>query len=509
VRVPGDVTTVRVLIASSEVSPYSKTGGLADVCRALPAALRQLGHDVVVITPAYRRVYNAGRRIDPTGKTFDVPIGSKVVSGRLLLSYNDNDVPVYLVDQPYYYDRPELYREAGQDYNDNCERFVFFCRAVMESVRLLGGNFDIIHGHDWQCGLIPAYLRIEYQHTHGYENLASVFTIHNMSYQGVFWHWDMLLTGLDWKYFHWKQMEYYGQLNLLKTGLVFADMLTTVSKRYAEEICQAPWGCGLEGVLQFRKDVLRGIVNGVNYQEWNPETDPHIACRYTVANWREGKAACKRALQEELGLPPDPQVPVVGMIGRLVDQKGWDLVAELMRRWAPVETLQWVVLGTGEKNYTELLATLAREFPGRVAVRLEFSEPLAHRIEAGADLFLMPSRFEPCGLNQLYSLKYGTIPVVRATGGLADTVVDTNADTLAARTATGFSFTNYDVASLEETLRRALTVFRQQPDVWAQLVETAMRQDWSWTRSASEYVEVYQEAQSRRRAAASHAEASP
>jgi starch synthase len=494
-----EVAAMKVLIASSEVSPYSKTGGLADVCRSLPAALRQLGHDVSVITPAYRCVFRSGKQITPTGLTFDVPIGSKVVSGRLLVSYNDHQVPVYLVDQPYYYDRPELYREAGQDYTDNCERFVFFCRAVLESLRLLGGNFDVVHGNDWQCGLIPAYLRIEYEHTHGYEQVACVFTVHNISYQGLFWHWDMLLTGLDWKYFHWKQMEFYGQLNLLKTGLVFADMITTVSRRYAEEICQAPLGCGLEGVLQHRKAVLRGILNGASYDEWNPETDPHIPCRYGLSNWREGKKCCKEALQQELGLPCDSRMPLVGMIGRLVDQKGWNLVAQVIKQWAPVEPLQWVILGTGEKVYMDLLGQLAREFPGRIAARFEFSEPLAHRIEAGADMFLMPSRFEPCGLNQLYSLKYGTVPVVRATGGLADTITDATDEALAQGIANGFSFEPYEVTALEQTLRRALSMYKHRPDQWAQIVETGMRQDWSWNRSARQYEEVYQEAVALRR----------
>ncbi len=485
---------MKILIASSEVAPFSKTGGLADVCRALPAALRQRGHDVVVVTPAYRTVFRAGHNIESTGLSFDIPIGNKTVSGRLLVARNDHDVPVYYVDQPEYYDRAELYREGGHDYEDNCERFVFFCRAVLEAVRLLGSNFHIVHGNDWQCGLIPAYLRIEYEHTQGYEKTATVFTIHNMSYQGLFWHWDMLLTGLDWKYFNWKQMEYYGQLNLLKTGLVFADIITTVSPRYAEEICTAPHGCGLEGVLQHRKAVLRGILNGVNYDEWNPKTDPYIAMQYDLSTWKEGKAQCKQALQQTFSLPVDPQLPVVGMIGRLVDQKGWDLIAQLLRRWAPVAPVQWVILGTGEKSYMELLSQLSREFPGRIGVRFEFSELLAHQIEAGADLFLMPSRFEPCGLNQLYSLKYGTIPVVHATGGLADTICHASPENLASRKATGFVFDTYDLSKLEETLRQALTMFREQPELWSRIVETGMAQDWSWNRSASQYEQVYQEA---------------
>ncbi|GIW95316.1 MAG: glycogen synthase [Pirellulaceae bacterium] len=492
---------MRILIATSEVSPFSKTGGLADVCRALPVALKRRGHDVSVISPAYRCALRAGRPVEPTGLAFDVPIGSKIVSGRLLRTVNDHDVPVYLVDQPEYYDRPELYREAGQDYADNCERFVFFCRAVLESLRLLGGGFDIVHANDWQCGLVPAYLRLEYEHTHGYEQTACVFTIHNMSYQGIFWHWDMLLTGLDWKYFNWKQMEYYGQLNLLKTGLVFADMITTVSPRYADEICTAPHGCGLEGVLQQRRSVLRGILNGVNYEEWNPQIDPHIPGRYDVTNWQEGKAKCKEALQRLFGLPVEPSLPLIGMIGRLVDQKGWDLVGAILRRWAPVEPVQWVVLGTGEKPYVELLSQLAKEFPGRIAARFEFSEPLAHLIEAGADMFLMPSRFEPCGLNQLYSLKYGTVPIVHATGGLADTVCDASEENISQGRATGFVFEPYEAAALENALRRAIALYRNNKEVWAAIVTTGMAQDWSWDRSAAEYEQVYKEAKALHQAA--------
>jgi starch synthase len=491
---------LRILIASSEVTPFSKTGGLADVCGSLPSALARQGHDVAVITPAYRHVFQQDhRRLERTGIHFDIPIGSKIVRGEILRGELDGEVPIYFVDQPDYFDRPELYRERGRDYADNCERFVFFCRAALDSVTLLDRPIDLIHCHDWQCGLIPAFLEVEYSHTRGYEALASVFTIHNMAYQGVFWHWDMLLTGLDWRYFNWRQMEFYGKLNLLKTGLVFANALTTVSPRYAEEICDHPWGCGLEGVLQQRRDVLAGILNGVDYGQWNPETDDWLPKRYDVKTWRVGKGACKRALQEELGLPVSPQTPLVGIIGRLADQKGWNLVREVIPAWAQHEDVQWAILGAGEGEYMELLSRLAAEYPGRVAVRLELSEGLAHRIEAGADLFLMPSQFEPCGLNQLYSLRYGTVPVVRATGGLADTICDATPENLQAGVANGFRFDSYAVFELENALRRACDTYRRAPDVWARLVETGMSQDWSWNSSARQYEEVYREAVERKK----------
>ena len=484
---------MRILIAASEVTPFSKTGGLADVCGALPSELARLGHDVAVVTPAYRHVFRSGLTLEPTGVHFDVPIGSKIVRGRFLRSELAGGVPVYFVDQPDYFDRAELYREEGEDYPDNCERFVFFCRAALDSVTLLDRPVDLIHGNDWQCGLIPAYLEVEYAHTRGYETMASLFTIHNMAYQGVFWHWDMLLTGLDWRYFNWRQMEFHGKLNLLKTGLVFADAINTVSRRYAEEICEPPFGCGLEGVLQQRRQSLRGILNGVDYGDWNPESDSWLAQTYSAATWRVGKGVCKRALQEELGLPIASQIPLIGMIGRLADQKGWDLTAEVIQSWAQTEDAQWAILGTGETQYMDLLSDLAAEYPGRVGVRLELSEALAHRIEAGADMFLMPSRFEPCGLNQLYSLKYGTVPIVRATGGLADTISDASGENLQAGMANGFLFDSYEGTALENALRRACDTYRRAPNSWAQLVQHGMGQDWSWSASARKYEQLYQQ----------------
>lgn len=485
---------MNILIASSEVSPFSKTGGLADVCGSLPLALAELGHRVVVVTPGYRQVSQADWGLELTGPTFDIPIGSKVVSGRLIEGRLPNsDVQVFFVEQPEYYDRAELYWERGQDYKDNCERFVFFSRAVMELIRLLDLPVDVLHCNDWQTGLIPAYLRIEYQHARGYENIASLMTIHNMAYQGQFWHWDMLLTGLDWKYFNWKQMEFWGNLNLLKTGIVFADAISTVSRRYAQEIREHPLGCGLEGVLQQRSPSLHGIINGIDGNVWNPATDPHLAANYDVSNWQVGKATCKAELQSELGLRASPDSPLIGLIGRLADQKGWDLVAKVMRRWVQNPDVQWVILGTGDPAYHDLLYELCAGHANNVAVRLEFSDRLAHQIESAADLFLMPSKYEPCGLNQLYSLRYGTVPVVRETGGLADTICDTTPQHLSSSTANGFSFEPYDPTALEETLRRACSVYSNQPDVWARLVETGMRQDWSWRHSALRYVELYEQ----------------
>lgn len=501
---------MNIVFASSEVAPFAKTGGLADVCGSLPAELERAGHQVTVIMPAYRHVKNSGLPLEPLGVKFDIPIGNKIVRGRLLRgTLPGSGATTFCVEQDEYFDRPELYRYKGEDYKDNCERFVFFCRSVLESIRLLQLQIDIIHAHDWQTALIPAYLHIDYAHTLGYQNIASVLTIHNMAYQGIFWHWDMLLTGLDWKYFNWNQMEFYGKLNLLKTGIVFADWLTTVSPQYSKEIQHDPFGCGLEGVLQQRSEHLTGIVNGVDYSVWNPASDPQLpplagatggeVANYDVSNWQTGKPLCKAALQRELGLPEAPRTPLVALIGRLADQKGWDLVLEVMRGWASTMDVQWAILGTGEPYYHDALGQLAREFPHRVAARLEFSDPLAHRIEAGADIFLMPSRFEPCGLNQLYSLKYGTVPVVRATGGLVDTVTDITAETVANHTATGYQFEPYNAPALDAALRRALETYWQSATTWRQLIETGMRQDWSWKASAHRYADVYAQAAHRHR----------
>jgi starch synthase len=286
-------------------------------------------------------------------------------------------------------------------------------------------------------------------------------------------------------------MEFHGYLNLLKTGLVFADSINTVSPRYSMEIQSSPLGCGLEGVLQFRRDVLSGILNGIDPQEWNPATDPHLPARYDIDSYRQVKPICKAALQHELGLPQEAGIPLIGMIGRLTEQKGFDLIVEVMQRWVQNNDAQWAILGTGQPKFQKALEGLAQRFPQKVAVRLEYSNPLAHRIEGGADIFLMPSRYEPCGLSQLYSLRYGAVPVVRATGGLADTITGYDEQTASAGVANGFSFYEYSSLALGETLRQACDVYRR-PDAWHQIIATGMKQDWSWTHSAKQYVELYE-----------------
>lgn len=486
-------SAMNLLFATAEAVPFCKTGGLGDVCGSLPRELAARGHNVSLVLPGFRQALNSGQPIEPTGIDFEVPIAGNPVQGTLLKSTLPNsDVPVYLVEQPTYFDRPELYWENGADYNDNCERFVFFNRAVLEVIELVAPETELVHAHDWTTGLVPVYLKELAGRQVDFSQIASLYTIHNLAYQGAFWHWDMELTGLDWKLFNWQQLEFYGQLNFMKSALAFADALSTVSPTYAREIQTQEHGCGLDGVLRGRSDDLFGVLNGCDYSDWNPETDPHIAQQYSVETFSIGKAECKRALQEELGLPQRGDAPLLSIVGRLADQKGFDLIAPLIERYAERGDVQWAILGTGQPEYHQLLSDLANRFPENVGVRLEFSNPLAHRIESGGDMFLMPSRYEPCGLNQMYSLRYGNVPIVRETGGLADTITNAHGETLANGSANGFSFHDYSIDALASSIERALALYRS-PDQWRALIVTGMQQDWSWARSAERYGEVYQE----------------
>lgn len=489
---------MNILFATAEAVPFCKTGGLGDVCGSLPSEVAKLGHNLTMILPAFRQAMNSGQRIEPTGITFEIPIGQKHVTGELLRSQlPDSNVTVYLIKQDEYFDRPQLYGEDGEDYRDNCERFTFFSRAVLEAIPLLDLNTDLIHCHDWCAALIPVYLKTLFNDRPPFDQIASLYTIHNLAYQGNFWHWDMALTGLDWKYFNWRQMEFYGNLNFMKSGIAFADAISTVSPTYAKEIMRPPLSCGMEGTLQHRRNDLFGILNGVDYSAWNPSEDPFLdGNNYDASDYHTGKLACKVALQQAMGLPIDAEVPLVASVGRLADQKGFDLIARVMQQRANQSEAQWVILGTGDPKYHEMLGQLAADHPQKFAVRLEFSNQLAHQIEAGADMFLMPSQYEPCGLNQLYSLKYGTVPIVRATGGLADTVIDTNQETLADGSATGFSFAEYTALALSDTLSRACRVYEDKTS-WHQLIETGMQQDWSWSQSARRYIELYDQTRAR------------
>jgi starch synthase len=483
---------MRVLEVASEAVPFAKTGGLADVAGALPEALARLGCDVTLVLPAYREALARSLPIEPTGIEFEVPVGTRSRQARVLrCRLPESAATVLLVANDEFFDRPTLYGGA-EDYADNAERFIFFSRAALELACRQAAPFDVIHCHDWQTGLVPAYQKTLYRSWPAVADARTVMTIHNMAYQGLFWHWDMLLTGLDWRYFNWEQMEFHQQLSLLKTGIVFADRVTTVSPTYAREIQEAPGGCGLEGVLAARGAALTGIVNGIDTDLWNPATDPHIPRHYTEEDVAAGKYAARIALAARLGHPAPTERPLVAFVGRLVEQKGVELVAEAIGRLSGEGRASFMVLGTGDPAAEESLRRVAASFPDVVDVVIGFDEGLAHLAQAAADIMLVPSRYEPCGLTQLYAQRYGAIPVVRATGGLADTVVDATPETLTEGRATGFSFGPYDAAALVQTVERALDCHAD-ADAWSGLVRTAMRQDWSWNSSGREYLRLFEQ----------------
>lgn len=483
--------SVSILMVGSEALPFSKTGGLADVLGALPLALGKLGHRVTVVTPKYRGVHAQGssRVIQVSG------IGGTVAETRVLEQPLAENVRAVLVDRPELYDRDSLYG-AGSDYPDNPRRFAFLCKAALEYILQSGETFDILHAHDWQAGLAPVYLRTNYADDPRLSGVTTIFTIHNLAYQGnVAPDW-LAPIELGPQMLSMDALEYFGQISLLKGGIVFSDSITTVSPTYAREIQTKEYGFGFDGVLATRAADIHGILNGIDADRWDPRRDPFLPEPYDE-HTLEKKDAAKRALLELLcpGAPFEQFArPLVGIVSRLVDQKGFDLIAEL----APVLPAygSFAVLGTGEPRYESLLRGLASAYPGRFAVKIGFDESLAHLIEGASDIFLMPSRFEPCGLNQMYSMRYGTVPIVRATGGLDDTVTDYND---AAGTGTGFKFVPYTAAALLAAMDRAKAAFAN-PRSWQQLQVAGMQQDFSWDRSAREYVKLYESARGRPRA---------
>jgi starch synthase len=475
---------MRVVMLTPEVYPYAKTGGLADVIAALPRALARAGVDVTVCAPAFRSALRAAGPV-PAGLRVRAPVASRMEPAEIV-RVPGAAVPTVLVRADRYFDREGLYGDADGDYPDNAERFAFFCRAALEWLRVAPGPPDVLHLHEWQSALAPAFLRATADVYPELAGLRTVLTIHNLAYQGRFPSSDWHLLNLDARYFVPDFLEFYGQINYLKAGLVFADAITTVSPRYAAEIETPDFGEGLDGVLRARPDRVRGILNGIDQETWNPATDPHLAARYDARDLR-GKAVCKSALQAELGLAMRADVPLLGIVSRLVEQKGFDLLAAALPEALRVSDAQLAVLGSGDERYERLLAALAAEFPGRMILRIGFDEGLAHRIEAGADAFLMPSRFEPCGLNQLYSLRYGTVPVVHATGGLDDTVAEFDPVTGA---GTGFKFATYTPEAFLGALERMLRT-RRDAARWARLVANGMAQDFSWDRAAQEYRRLY------------------
>jgi starch synthase len=474
---------VKVAFVASEGVPFSKTGGLADVVGALPKALAALGHELEVILPRYRSTPRGSTL--PHAQSLTLPLASGFKFAAVKDAGCSHQVQTYLVDCPEYFDRPGLYQDKGEDYPDNAHRFAAFSMAALEFLKHSATPPDIIHCHDWQTALVPIYLRNLYSEDPYFGKTSVVFTLHNLGYQGLFPPHVLPQISLHAGLFTIDALEYYGMVNLLKGGIIFSDFITTVSRKYAEEIQTPEFGYGLEGVLYSRAHRLQGILNGVDYEEWNPATDKLLPANYTPANLK-GKEICKRALLQKMGIEnPVLGRPVIGIVSRFAAQKGFDLIAAAAEQLASLDPYV-VALGTGDPAYEEVFRTMAEKYPERFLLKIGYDNALAHQIEAGSDMFLMPSRYEPCGLNQIYSMKYGTVPIVRATGGLDDTV-----EPFDGQSGTGFKFHDYSPQALLAAIHAALEVY-QASEVWQRLVQNGMKKDYSWSTSARAYSEIYQ-----------------
>ena len=480
---------MHVLFAASECVPFSKTGGLADVVGALPHAIAALGHQTTVYLPLYRCTQLKEPRTVIASIT--VPFDDRYRFCAVLDGGKQHGVQYYFIDYPPFYDRDALYGTPLGDYRDNAERFALYCRAVLEAAKVLGVP-DVFHCHDWQSALIPVLLRTLYDEDPALQGIPAVFTIHNMGYQGVFSPDTLPLLMLPWDLFTISKLEFFGKVNFLKGALVYSDFITTVSRKYAQEIQTVEYGFGLEGVLRSRASSVAGILNGVDYDEWNPAVDPILAARYSAQSL-EGKQECRRDLLRRFSLDPQSTAPIVGIVSRFAAQKGFDLIALAADRLAH-EDVTIVVLGSGDKDYEDLFRRLVRQYPGRFAVKVGYDDEMAHRIEAGADMFLMPSRYEPCGLNQIYSLKYGTVPVVRAVGGLDDTIESYDVRT---GKGTGFKFQEYTPEALLTAMQAAFALFGK-PREWRKLMLNGMARDFSWAVAAREYLRIYDKVRSSR-----------
>ena len=470
-------------MAASEALPYAKTGGLADVVGALSAALAKQEHAVTVILPLYSQIDTHRFSLKSTGKTISVLLSDRKEEGDLF-THNQEGVTYYFIKNDRYFSRPGLYGTNEGDYPDNAERFVFFSKGILEGARQLGLQPDVLHCHDWHTGLVPVFLKT--LNSDDFRKTASLFTIHNLGYQGIFWHYDWPLLNLPWEYFNYQALEFYGQINFLKGGLIFADALNTVSPKYAKEIQTAAYGNRLDGVLSRRKKDLYGILNGIDTKEWDPSNDRYIPVKYDSKDL-SGKGKCKAALQKELGLPIQKEVPLLAMITRFAEQKGIDLVAAIFEKLMK-QQVQIVILGSGEKRFETLFKSMAGKYPDQAVVKIAYDTPLAHRIEAGADIFLMPSKYEPCGLNQMMSLRYGTVPVVRATGGLDNTVVHFDPVSLQGN---GFKFKAYTTTAFFRQIQNALSLYSEKKK-WQAVIQNGMAGNYSWEASAEKYLRLYE-----------------
>lgn len=475
-------SNLRVLFISSEVYPFAKTGGLADVAGSLPQALIKFGYEVAISLPLYKIIpgkFSLEKLVE-----IEVAVGEEIKKGYLCKSLL-GEIPVFLIAQEEYFNRENLYGDENGDYPDNLERFSFFCRAALAGIKRIKWEPEIIHCNDWQTALIPLYLKALYSQDDFFKKTGSLFTIHNLAYQGIFPREKLKLTGLGEEFFVPDKLEFYGKINVMKAGLIYSDLVNTVSPTYSQEIQTPEYGFGLDGVLRERKNVLYGILNGIDYQVWDPSKDEQLIQNYSLEN-PEGKKDNKKALQKENNLPCE-DVLLVGLISRLADQKGLDLVAGAIEEMMQLP-LQFILLGTGDKHYHKIFDRLGKKFPRQTGIHLCFDPSMARRIYAGADVFLMPSRYEPCGLGQMISLRYGTIPVVRKTGGLADTVREFNPLT---EEGNGFLFESYSSSEMLAAIKRALGLYIEK-DKWGRLIRNAMKEDFSWDRSAKEYAKLYQ-----------------
>jgi starch synthase len=479
----GTLPAMKIVLAGSEMSPMARTGGLGDVLEGLPAALAARGHEVSVVLPCYRGLHNDPRlKAQNTGVRITVPVGGTRRDAGILQGEAPNGVQVFLVRRDEYFDRAGLYGEAGHDYSDNAERYIFFSRVLVELVRRVVPSPEIVHVHDWQTALVSVLLK-----ERGLP-VTTVLTIHNLAYQGSFWGVDFALTNLPPNYWSAQGVEFYGRLNLLKGGILFADALTTVSEQYAQEIRTPEFGCGLDAVVREHAGKLHGILNGADYAIWDPATDPLLPHRFTPDDL-SGKARCREALLAEVGLDPNPRGPVLAIVSRLAEQKGIDILLPIIDRLL-ADDVRLVVLGEGDTAYERDLMIACKRHPQNFAYRKSMDDTLSHLIEAGSDITLIPSRFEPCGLTAIYSLKYGTLPIARATGGLHQIIQDYDPST---DSGTGFFFFEYTPEAFWDAIVRAKRCFRD-TDVWSAIQQRAMAADFSWEKAVGRYEAVYRDA---------------
>ncbi len=484
---------MRILLVTPEANPFARTGGLAEVVHALAWALVKMGHQVAVVLPLYRQVRESGQTLNFTGKTLSIPLSWKTLTAEIHHCQIAPDLDFYFIGQDALFNREGLYGTAYGDFEDNAERFIFFSRAAVEMIEALEMEPDVLNAHEWQTGLVPVYLRTLYHDQPRLRKLPVVYTVHNVGYQGLFSSFDLPLTGLGWELLSPKALEFYGKINFMKGGVVFADLINTVSSKYREEILTQEYGFGLEGLFQERAQELYGIVNGIDYHRWDPRQDPFLAANYDQ-NGLAGKKTCKTALIKKFGLNLPAAKPLLGMTTRFFERKGIDLVENILDDLMSLE-VGFVLQGTGEERHHYLLQEISSRYPERMGLVIGFTDELSHQIIAGSDIFLMPSRYEPCGLDQLYCLRYGTIPVVRATGGLDETIPEFDPET---REGRGFKFSGYTPGELLGAVQRALAVYENQ-SVWEKLMRQNMALDFSWVNTAApKYLDLYRLATAKR-----------